>query len=246
MIVTTRKACLAVALSALAFGAGAGAAAGAEPLPQPGDPVTLDPAQFGGPIDNPWMPLAPGSRWVYREIDEEGLEHRVDVTVLDTTRTILGIEATIVHDVASLDGVVEEDTFDWYAQDANGDVWYLGEATTEYEDGVPSSTAGSWEAGVAGAQPGIVALADPAVGDTYSQEYLEGEAEDAAGVLSLDEWAQVPFGTFRDVLLTREFTPLTPDVLEYKLYARGVGQVLALGVSGGASREELVEFVPAP
>jgi hypothetical protein len=108
------------------------------------------------------------------------------------------------------------------------------------------STAGSWEAGVDGAQAGVIMPADPQVGLAYRQEYLAGEAEDAAEILSLDEQAQVPFGHFRDALLVKEFTPLQPRVLEYKLYARGVGMVLAIAVSGGSDREELVHMVPSP
>lgn len=121
-------------------------------------------------------------------------------------------------------------------------MWYFGEDTKEYENGEVVTTAGSWEAGVDGAQPGIVVPADPEVGMTYRQEHYAGEAEDAAEVLSLDERAEVPFGSFQGVLLTKEFTPLEPEVLEYKLYARGIGPVLALGISGGAGREELVEY----
>jgi hypothetical protein len=140
------------------------------------------------------------------------------------------------------DGELVEDTFDWYAQDGNGNVWYLGEETKEYEDGKLMTTAGSWEAGVDGALPGVIVPATPEVGMAYRQEYYAGDAEDAAEVLSLSERAEVPFGSFRDVLLTKDFTPLEPDVLEYKLYARGVGPVLVLGVSGGSGREELVAF----
>jgi hypothetical protein len=130
----------------------------------------------------------------------------------------------------------------WYAQDAEGNIWYLGEDTTEYEDGELKDTEGSWEAGVDGAQPGILLPADPKVGMTYRQEYYEGEAEDAAEVLSLDETANVPYGDFDHVLMTRDFTPLTPDLVEQKFYARGVGLVLAVTVSGGSDREELLSF----
>ena len=130
----------------------------------------------------------------------------------------------------------------WYAQDAEGNIWYLGEDTTEYEDGELKDTEGSWEAGVDGARPGILLPADPKVGMTYRQEYYEGEAEDAAEVLSLDETANVPYGDFDHVLMTRDYTPLTPDLVEQKFYARGVGLVLAVTVSGGSDREELLTF----
>ena len=117
--------------------------------------------------------------------------------MLDETREVMGIEVRVVHDVVTEDGEVIEDTFDWYAQDADGNVWYFGEETKEFEDGKVSTTAGSWEAGVDGAQPGILVPAEPEVGMTYRQEYYAGEAEDAAAVLSLDEKVEVPFGQVR-------------------------------------------------
>jgi hypothetical protein len=101
---------------------------------------------------------------------------------------------------------------------------------------------GSWEAGVDGAQPGVVVPATPEIGVEYRQEYYEGEAEDMGEVLSLDEWVEVPAGSYRSVLMTKDWTPLEPDVLEHKFYAEGVGPVLALAISGGAGREELVGY----
>ena len=186
--------------------------------------------------------MTPGNRWVYRESDGQGAEKRVEVVVLDRTETILGIEAAVVHDVVTQGGSLVEDTYDWYAQDAQGNVWYLGEDTKEYENGNVVSTEGSWTAGVDGAQAGIVMPAEPRPGTTFRQEYYAGEAEDRARILSVGERADVPFGSFGSVVMTKDTTPLKPSVLEYKFYARGVGPVLVLGVSGGASREELVRF----
>ncbi|MGZ8598925.1 MAG: hypothetical protein ACXWX6_01820 [Actinomycetota bacterium] len=230
-----------ITLGSLSAGA---ATAGGCPieLPQGGEPANLDPADFVEEIDNPYWPLAPGTRWVYRESDPAGNAQRVEVTVTTRTKAILGIDATVVHDVVSERGELVENTFDWYAQDVCGNVWYLGEATREYEGGVVVTTEGSWEAGVNGAEPGVIMPADPQVGTAYRQEFLAGEAEDAAEVLSLVERAQVPFGSFRDVLLTKDLTTLQPRILEYKLYAKGVGPVLVLGVSGGSDREELLRF----
>ncbi len=125
-------------------------------LPQGSQPVTLDPAEFSADIDHPYWPMTPGARWVYRETDGEGGEQRVVVTVTDQTRTVAGIEARVVHDVVTEDGELVEDTYDWYAQDDQGNVWYLGEDTKEYENGEVTTTAGSWEAGVDGAQAGIL------------------------------------------------------------------------------------------
>jgi hypothetical protein len=206
-------------------------------LPQGSEPANLDAADFVERIDNPYWPMAPGTRWVY---SENGA--RVVVTVTAEKKEILGIQATVVRDVVSEDGELVEDTKDWYAQDKDGNVWYLGEETREYEDGKVKTTAGSWEAGVDGAEAGVIVLAEPEVGLTYRQEYYKGEAEDAGEILSLDEWVEVPFGSFEDVLMTKDFTPLDPDVLEHKFYAKGVGPVLVVGISGGSDREELISF----
>jgi hypothetical protein len=233
---------VALAIAAVALPARfAGAGACNEPLPEGNERVTIDPSDFVRRIDNAYWPMAPGTRWVYREFDLEASQ-RVTVTVLERTRTIEGIEATVVHDVVTERGELVENTFDWYAQDVCGNVWYLGENTKEYEDGEVVSTAGSWEHGVDGAMAGVIMPGDPQVGLTYRQEFYAGEAEDAGEVMSLDEQAQVPFGHFPKVLLTKDYTPIEPRVLEYKLYAQGVGPVLVLGVSGGSDREELLRF----
>jgi hypothetical protein len=216
--------------------------AASPPLPQWGEPVELDPADFVVEIDNPYWPMSPGGKWVYRETDGQGGEMRVVVSVTGRTRTILGIAATVVHDLVTEHGVTVEDTYDWYAQDRWGNVWYMGERTAEYEDGKVVTRAGSWEAGIDGAQPGIALPGSPEVGMAYRQEYKAGEAEDQGEVLSVDEHAEVPFGSYAHVLMTRDTTPLEPDVVEHKFYARGVGPVLALTVSGGADREELVLY----
>ena len=173
----------------------------------------------------------------------DGSLQRVEVTVTDRTKTIMGIEARVVHDVVTEDGQVKEDTFDWYAQDKAGNLWYLGEDTKEYEDGKVSSTEGSWEAGVDGALAGILLPADPEVGMAYRQEYYEGEAEDRAKVVSVDEHADVPYGSFDGVLETEDTTPLEPDLVERKYYAKDVGPVLAVAVSEDSrGREELISF----
>ena len=211
-------------------------------LPQGSEAANLDPADFTDRIDHPYWPMQPGTAWVYSERDLEGSKQRVVVTVTEQTKEISGIRARVVHDVVTEDGAVLEDTNDWYAQDKDGNLWYLGEDTKEYEDGKVASTAGSWQAGVDGAEPGLILPAKPSVGMSYRQEYYKGEAEDSAEVLSLDEWTEVPAGSYKQLLMTKEFTPLEPDVLEDKFYAQGVGPVLALTVGGGTGREELVEL----
>lgn len=206
-------------------------------LPQSDEPANLEAGDFVERIDNPYWPMAPGSMWVYREDGQ-----RVEVTVTDRTREILGIAATVVHDVVTEDGELVEDTYDWYAQDQDGNIWYLGEDTKEFENGKVKSTEGSWEAGVDGAEAGILLPAEPKVGMTYRQEYYKGEAEDAANVLSVQERAEVPFGRFDHLLMTKDYTPLEPSLLEHKFYAKGVGPVLVVGISGGSGREELLSF----
>jgi hypothetical protein len=233
-----------LAAGLLATVAACGGGAQASALPQGSETVSLDPADFTTEIDNPYWPMQPGSRWVYRETDAEGAERRVDVTVTNETKTIMGIEARVVHDVVSEDGQVIEDTYDWYAQDADGNVWYLGEDTKEYENGKLASTEGSWEGGVDGAQPGIIVPANPEPGLTYREEYYAGHAEDGAEVLTLDARAKVPAGVYDGALQTRNFSPLEPNLVEEKFYARGIGPVLAVTVSGGSDREELLSFEP--
>lgn len=216
---------------------------GATALPQGSERVKLDPADFTTAIDNPYWPMAPGARWVYRETDSEGARQRVVVTVTGKTkRTANGIEAMVVRDEVTEDGVPVEITDDWYAQDNDGNVWYLGEDTTEYENGKPATKAGSFEAGRDGAQAGIIMPADPEPGLSYRQEYYKGEAEDEASVVSVEEQAEVPAGHYTGVLMTRDVNPLEPKVLEFKFFAKGVGPVLAVGVSGGSDREELISY----
>jgi hypothetical protein len=214
-------------------------------LPVGSEPVDLDPADFSTEIDNRYWPMAVGSRWVYRETDPEGAVQRVVVTVTKETKTIAnGVEARVVRDVVSEDGEPVEVTDDWYAQDSDGNIWYLGEDTAEYESGKVVTREGSFEAGVDGAEAGIIMPADPEVGQTYRQEYYEGEAEDFASVLSLEARAMVQFGSFDGVLKTRDVNPLNEPrpAVEHKFFAPGVGPVLVIGISGGGGREELISF----
>ncbi len=213
-------------------------------LPTGAEPFTLQASDFVAGIDNPYWPMTPGSRWVYRETDAEGGVTRIVVTVTDRVEPIIGVPAHVVHDVATEDGRVVEDTYDWYAQDTDGNVWYFGEDTTAYEEGKPPSKEGSWRAGVAGALPGVAVPADPEVGLRYRQEYLAGEAEDAGEVLSVDERVRVPAGSYSGVLQTKDTTPLEPTLVEQKYYAKGVGPVLDETVAGGSDRGVLISLRP--
>ncbi len=217
------------------------------PLPQGSEVVTLDPARFSTTIDNPYWPMPPGASWTYRETDTTGAEQQVVIVVTDQTKRIAnGVTARVVRDTVTEDGVPVEVTDDWYAQDDDGNIWYLGEKTTEYENGKPSSTAGSFEAGVDGAQAGIAVPARPVAGMSYRQEYYAGEAEDRAGIVTVgQEQVQVPFGHFtRDLLMTRDLVPLEPTVQELKFYAPGVGPVLSIHLDGAGGRAELVDHTP--
>ena len=214
-------------------------------LPQGSEPANLDPSEFTTSIDNPYLPFAVGSRWLYTETEAGEPRQKVVVEVSGRTKTIEnGVEALVVRETVTEGGDPVEVTDDWYAQDSEGNVWYLGEDTAEFEDGKLITRAGSFEAGVDGAEAGIVMPADPRVGMAYRQEYYEGEAEDRGEVLSLDEKAEVPAGYFPKTLMTKDLVPLEPKVSEHKFYAQGVGLVLAIGHSGGAGREELISFTP--
>ena len=216
----------------------------ARDLPQGAEPVDLDPKNFTTRIDNPYWPMDPGTRWTYRETDQEGAQLKVVVTVSDQTNKIAnGVTARVVRDTVTEDGEIIEDTFDWYAQDREGSIWYLGENTAEFQNGNLMTREGSFEAGVDGAQAGIIVPADPRDGMKYRQEYYKGKAEDNGEVLSTDEMGQAPFGQYDNALLTKDTITIEPNVQEYKLYAKGVGLVLALGISGGpGSSEELIDF----
>jgi hypothetical protein len=239
-----RSLAVAIAVLALAACAGGGSkskSSSASSLPQGTKPVQLDPADFTTNIDNPYWPMRPGSHWVYREV-ENGETQRVDVTVTNQTKTLEGIDARVVHDRVSRNGETLEDTYDWYAQDSAGNLWYLGEDTAEYEDGKLKTKEGSWAAGVDGAEPGVVVPAHPKQGMTYREEYYAGHAEDGAEVLGVNSQVQVPFGRFQDALLTRNFSTIEPTVEEMKLYAKRVGPVMELLVSGGSGRTELLSY----
>jgi len=201
--------------------------------------IEFDPQNFVSEVDNPYLPWKPGATYTYLSTSKDGPETIV-VEVLRQKKDILGVDATVVHDRVTVNGELLEDTFDWYAQDKDGNVWYLGEDTKEYENGVVVSTFGSWEAGVGGAQAGIIMLANPEKGDTYSQEDAPEIAEDMARVVSLSESVTVPYGTFSPVVKILEWTPLEPGSRGYKYYAQGIGVVLESSKKSGGERVELV------
>ena len=195
-------------------------------------------AKFTHPltIDNPYFPLVPGTTFIYDGTDGNRTTQDI-VAVTDQTRTIKGVQNRVVHDTVYENGKLVEDTFDWYAQDDAGNVWYFGELSTQYKNRKVTGQEGSWEAGVNGASEGIIMEAKPKAGDTYAQETASGVAEDQATVVSLNKSVCVPYGCFSNVLKTREFTPLEPGVIDEKYYAPGVGDIKEATVQGGS--EEL-------
>jgi hypothetical protein len=220
------------------------------PASAPGDlvagarakPPVFDPDQFVSGVDNPLFPLPLGRTLIYRAT-EDGEPEAVITEVTRNHKTILGIPVVVVLDRVFQGGELKEKTFDWYAQDRHGNVWYLGEDTKEYENGKVVSTAGSFEAGRNGARAGIIMRAHPKVGQVTQQEFSRGVAEDQARVVDKNVTVTVPYGTFRHCIKTEEFTPLEPEVLENKWYCPGVGIARERDVKGGTARTALARIV---
>ena len=204
-----------------------------KPMPPPGD--------FVPGVDNRYFPLSPGTTLLYRGFEERD-RVRDAVTVTHRTRMIVGVRATVVVDMVWLNGRPAEKTFDWYAQDKQGDVWYMGEAAFDRVHHRWVRAPDSWEAGRHGAKAGIIMEAHPKVGDAYRQEFSRGNAEDMGQVLRTQASVSVPFGSFRHVLKTRECSPLEQGVIDHKYYARGVGEVRETTVAGGSADLELVSI----
>jgi len=197
---------------------------------------------FSPNVTNAWFPLQMGSVYRYRGV-KDGEPSREVMTVTHRTRTIDGARCIVVADLLYLRGKLEERTRDYYTQDADGNVWYFGEDTAELDaNGQVKTREGTWHAGVNGAKPGIFMYAHPRAGQSARQEDLKGQAEDHFQVLRRGVALTVPFKAFRRTLLTKEWTPVEPDVLDHKYYARGIGTVLEQTVKGGDERNELVFF----
>ncbi len=197
------------------------------------------PTDFVDTVTNPYMPLLPGTTYVYKGV-QDGKPAKNITTVTHQTKLIMGVTTTVLHDRVYLKGKLIEDTLDWYAQDKNGAVWYFGEDSKEFANGVVTSTAGSWQAGVNGALPGVVMEAHPKNGDRYRQEFAGDVAADRAIVMNTNTSVQVPFAAFTHVLQTKEYTRLEPGVIELKFYARGIGFVRSVMTKGGTEFFNLV------
>ena len=239
------QALTALAVAGLIAIATVGAQASTSPPPSKLAPIhghyapQIDPANFVRTVDNPYLPFKPGTR-----IHFEGVSGKTpqtdDEVVLHRTKKVLGVTATVVRDTVSEHGRAVERTFDWYAQDKQGNVWYMGELALEPKNGKFVKASDSWEAGVNGAKPGIIMPAHPKPGDTYRQEYSpRAKALDEARVLRLTGTATVPAGHFTRVLVTSEFSPVDAEIAQ-KFYAAGVGEVSERVVKGPHEEFKLI------
>ena len=198
-----------------------------------GPPSMPPPASFSTRVDNPWFPLLRGTRWVYTGV-KDGKPTRDVVTVTDQTKTIAGVPCVAVRDRLYMRGRLEERTTDWYSQDSHDNVWYFGENTAELDArGHVTSTEGTWKAGLDGAKAGIYIPGHPRLGQNGLQEFLKGHAEDHFEVIGV-------LGT--NTLVTKEWTPLEPGVIDHKMYVRGIGTVLEQTEQGPNERNELISI----
>jgi len=197
------------------------------------------PRNFAGQVDNPYLPLQPGTTLSYRgKLDGKSATDVFSVT--NRTKVILGVATTVVHDQVFVKRQLVEDTEDWFAQDEDGNVWYFGEDTKELENGVVVSTQGSWQAGVDNARAGIFMPAQPKVGQAFKQEDAKNVAEDCFEIVDLNATVRTPFVSSNQALKTEEFSLLEPDVLDNKYYVRDIGLVREQTVQGGSDFLELV------
>ena len=189
----------------------------------------IDPSNFSNVVNNPYFPLVPGTTMIYSEKEGGDLLDR-RVTVTHDTKVIMGVKCVVVRDTVSEKGEVQEDTYDWFAQDKQGTVWYFGEATKEFKGGGRISTEGSWEAGVNGL-PGIIMTAHPVPGAPYRQEYSPNVAEDMGQVVAVNEAVTVPFGSFTGCVRTKEWSMLESGT-DKRWYAKGIGEIRAESARG--------------
>jgi hypothetical protein len=230
----------AIVVAVAAVVAGAAFAPQARSQEAGGPPSLPSPSSFSSRVDNPWFPLLVGTRWVYTGV-EDGKPTRDVVTVTEQTKTIEGVPCVAVSDRRYMRGRLEERTTDWYSQDSHGNVWYFGENTAELDaHGHVTSTEGTWKAGVNGARAGIYIPGHPRLGQNGLPESLKGHAQDHFKIIGL-------FGTVAppgkpNTLLTKEWTPLEPGVIDHKMYVRGIGTVLEQSQGGQNERNELTSI----
>ncbi len=256
-IVSSKGAATAVAIVGIALAVGACGSSGNETTSAAPASVSslapvhgtyapkIDPSNFVKTIDNRWFPLIPGTGFHYAGVAENGHTKQYDdMVVTNRTKTILGVKATVVRDIVSnSSGRAVERTFDWYAQDKQGNVWYMGEDTRELEHGKMVEQPDAWEAGVDGAQPGIIMPGNPQKGDQYRQEYYPKYALDQARVLGRGGPVKVPQGSYKHTLVTSETSPkIDPGIDEHKWYVAGVGDIKEHTVKGDKEEIKLLRI----
>jgi hypothetical protein len=201
---------------------------------------TIKAANFVRAVDNPYFPLKPGTEFHFRGL-RDGAAQTDDVVVTAKVKHVLGVRCTVVQDTVSEHGKPVERTFDWYAQDKQGNVWYMGEDSLELKNGRFVRADDSWQAGVEDAKPGIIMPAHPRAGMVYRQEYYPpGGALDQARVLGVSGPVRVQAGTFKRVLVTIEWSPVEPQ-LEKKYYVASLGEIKEEVVAGGHEEFELTK-----
>jgi hypothetical protein len=227
-------------LLAASSASGATTPAGSSPAPIHGKYAPkIDPANFVAAVDNPYFPLKRGTAFHFKGVRGK-TPQTDDAVVTSRTVVILGVKCTVVRDTVSEHGKPIERTFDFYAQDKQGNVWYMGEDSFELKNGKFAKASDSWRGGVDGAKPGIIMLAHPRSGVSYRQEYYpQGEALDQARVLGYRASVKVPYGSFKHVLVTSDFSPLEPQT-EHKFYAAGIGEISEKVVKGHHEAFQLV------
>jgi hypothetical protein len=240
---TLRIACAAALACALVASAESAASTTSKPSPpswilRGAYAPAIDPANFVATVDNEYFPLKPGARFHFEGISD-GTPQTDDVLVTDKTKLVLGVKCTVVRDTVSENGKAVERTFDWYAQDKQGNVWYMGENSLELKNGRLVRADDSWEGGVNGGKPGIIMRGHPRPGEVYRQEYYRpGGALDQARVVGTTATVRVPDGSSKRALVTVEWSPVEPQ-LEKKLYVRGLGEVEEEVIAGGHERFRL-------
>jgi len=241
---TRRLALVALTLAGLVVAAAAGCGSTGTGLSTSGErwsrPV-IDPANFVAAVDNPYLPLVPGTTLVYRGVMKNGTTPQVDTfAVTRRTRQVMGVGCTVVRDTVTSRGRPVERTYDWFAQDRQGNVWYMGEETQELKHGQFGKMIDSGPAGKNGAQPGIMMEAVPGTGDQYWQFHWPGHALDKAAVLAQGRRVTVPYRSFSNALLTEERSPLEPGVRDRKWSVPGLGYVKERAATGTREQIRLV------
>jgi hypothetical protein len=196
-----------------------------------------DASRFSAKVDHPLVPLASVPLTIF-EGTERGSEVRVESRFLERTGRVAEVPVAVVDVKEYKNGQLVEHTLDYYAQDKEGNVWYLGERVDDIADGKVVGRSGEWLAGQDDARPGLFMPAHPKVGQTFQQERAPGVAEDRSTVVAVGLEVRTPLRTFSECIKTKDFAPLD-NVTEFKHYCSGIGLV---GEEGVGKRLEPVHY----